>query len=194
MDLRDQTVLLLGDSQIQGLAEELEALIVAAGGSVTVSAHPGMSLKAAYETLPANIANGHDVVIVSFGGNNPPTEYSRAVTQMSGLLHLLIGRRVFWLTVLPSTDPDLQPARGQMAAWQKRYLPTKGVTVLDGNSLTDGLPRRDGLHLTPNGYTALATRIVSAIVRTGGRLVGVVAGAAVIGAAIAWWRNRHSGL
>ena len=133
-----------------------------------------MSLKSAQETLP-NAADGYDVVIVSFGGNNPPSTRERAVFYMNGLLSRMGGKEVAWMTVLPVADASLQ----------KEHLPTKGVLVLDGRALASGIRRPDGLHLSSGGYALLADRLVVAIDRAskkvpwipivGGILAGIIA-------------------
>jgi hypothetical protein len=113
---------------------------------------------------------------------------------MDALLALLPGARVYWLTVLPSRNPDLEPARAQMARWQKEYLPTKGVGVLDGERLAAGLPRAGDPHLTAAGYSTLAGRLLAAVqAPRWGWLLPVVAGVA-IGAGLALSRRRSRGL
>lgn len=185
MDFTGKRVVLLGDSQMQGLARELSAILLQRGAAVVdVSAHVGMSLKTAQETLQ-NVANGYDVVIVSFGGNNPPATKERAVFYMNGLLSRMGGKEVAWMTVLPVADAALQVARGKMERWQKEHLPTKGVLVLDGRALASGIRRPDGLHLSSGGYSILAGRLIGAVDRAsrkipwvpiiGGLIAGIVA-------------------
>lgn len=188
MNLTGKRVLLFGDSQMQGLSRALSALLRALGAtSVTVSAHPGMSLKTAYQTLP-NEANGHDVVIVSFGGNNPPPNKTVARAYMDAFLaQVSPGREVAWITVLPAEDAALQVARGRMETWQKEYLPGKGVKVLDGRTLASGIRRADGLHLTSGGYTVFANRVARAVSLSDGVPVLVSIGiGAVLGTAAAY--------
>jgi lysophospholipase L1-like esterase len=189
MDIQGKRVLLFGDSQMQGLGNHLPALLRAQGASdVGVSAHPGLSLKLAYERFPTASA-GYDVVLVSFGGNNPPSTRTTAVTYMDRLLAQLGDREVLWISVLPAADPALQVGRAKMERWQKEYLPTRGVVVLDGRALASGIRRADGLHLTSAGYRVFAGRVAEAVQRAGGVIapLAVAAVGAIIGAAIAWW-------
>lgn len=167
VDITGKRVLLFGDSQIQGLSRKLTMILHEAGAAeVDTSAHPGMSLKTAYTTLPRATA-GYDVVIVSFGGNNPPPTKALAISYMRRLLDQMQGKVVLWLTVLPAEDAALQVGRGRMERWQKEYLPTKGVHVLNGRALADGLRRPDGLHLAPSSYEVLATRIATSLATIG---------------------------
>lgn len=174
MNLTGKRVLLFGDSQIQGLGRHLPALLLAQGAAaVDVSAHPGMSLKTAYETQ-GRAAAGYDVVILSFGGNNPPPSKTMARTFMDRLLAQIgPNREVAWITVLPAADQALQVGRGRMETWQKEYLPTKGVSVLDGRALASGIRRADGLHLTAGGYRIFAQKVARAI--------------AALSAGVPWW-------
>lgn len=145
-----------------------------------VSAHPGMSLKQANETYP-HPADGFDIVIVSFGGNNPPPTKAIARSYMNRMLTQIgSGKQVAWITVLPASDPELQVARARMESWQKDYLPTKGVTVLDGRTLASGIRRADGLHLTSGGYRVFAARVADAIALSGGISWKVSVGAGVL--------------
>lgn len=170
MDLTGKRIILFGDSQMQGLSRKLTSILHEAGAAeVDTSAHPGMSLKTAYTTLPRATA-GYDVVIVSFGGNNPPRTKAMAISYMRRLLDQMQGKVVFWLTVLPAEDDALQVGRGRMERWQKEYLPTRGVHVLDGRALADGLRRADGLHLTTTSYQTLATRIAISMATVGNGL------------------------
>jgi hypothetical protein len=163
MDLHGKRVLLFGDSQMQGLGNHLPALLRAMGATdVGVSAHPGLSLKQAYLQHP-RVSAGYDVVIVSFGGNNPPPTQEIANRYMNALLAQFGDREVAWITVLPAEDPTIQVARGRMERWQKTFLPGKGVVVLDGRKLADGIRRADGLHLTSAGYRVFAQRVARAI-------------------------------
>lgn len=170
---------------MQGLSRSLREILLERGASeVETSTHVGMSLKSAQETLP-NAADGYDVVIVSFGGNNPPSTRERAVFYMNGLLSRMGGKEVAWMTVLPVADASLQVGRTKMERWQKEHLPTKGVLVLDGRALASGIRRPDGLHLSSGGYALLADRLVVAIDRAskkvpwipivGGILAGIIA-------------------
>lgn len=188
MDLRGKHVEIIGDSQADGIDGPLGHLLESAGATVSSSTHTGMSLAQAASLTPADA----DITIVSFGGNNPPATYATAVSQMDALLAKLSGQ-VYWMTVLPSSDPALQPARARMAAWQKRYLPTRGVIVIDGEATAAGLPRGNDPHLTASGYTALAGRLLAALRATPARapwLLAIAAGA-VIGAGVALARAEH---
>jgi hypothetical protein len=193
MNFTGQHVLIIGDSQADGIDGPLGRLLTSLGATVTSSVHTGMSL-AQGATLGVQSA---DIAIVSFGGNNPPVTYSRATAQMDALLALLPGARVYWMTVLPSTNPELQPNRARMALWQKRHLPTKGVGVIDGARLASGLPRAGDPHLTASGYASLAGRLLTALQRTATPLSGwflpVLAGAA-IGIGVAYSRTRNRAL
>jgi len=194
MNLLGKRVILFGDSQVQGLAPSLSRLLTAAGAvEVGVSANPGVSLKTASETLQGT-TSGYEVVLVSFGGNNPPSTAARAFAYMQALLAPMQGKTVYWLTVLPAEDAVLQVGRARMAAWQKRYLPSHGVTVLDGDALSAGLTRRDGLHLTSGGYARLADRIARKMTAAATPLwPWLVLGGLVIGAgAYALTRRRGS--
>jgi len=187
MNLSGQRVLIFGDSQAQGISRELGRLLTDAGAIVAYSTHVGMSLLQGATLAPPPARA--DLVIVSFGGNNPPTTYARATQEMDRLLTLLQGARVYWMTVLPSVNPAIEPARAQMAAWQKQYLPSKGVGILDGEQLAAGLPRGIDPHLTGSGYTTLSQRIYAALGGTATPLsgwVGPVIGGLALGAGLAF--------
>lgn len=188
MDLRGKHVDIEGDSQADGIDGPLGRLLEAQGASVSSSTHTGMSLAQA-ASLPA--VGDADIVLVSFGGNNPPSTYAAAVSQMDALLAKLSGQ-VYWMTVLPSSDPTLQPARARMAQWQKRYLPTRGVIVIDGEAAAAGLPRGNDPHLTAAGYTALAGRLLAALRATPARVPWFLAAVAgvVLGAGVALSRHH----
>lgn len=160
MNFNGKRVLILGDSQAEGIAPTLADLLESAGAQVSTSVHSGMSLARALSelNLPA-LARGQDVVVISLGGNVPPSSEERARDQMSRLLAAFSGKTLFWLTVLPSVDPSLQPAREAMARWQQAYLPGMSVNVMNGSDLTRDLPRRDAVHLFTSGYVTLAERI-----------------------------------
>jgi hypothetical protein len=185
MDLRGKHVKIVGDSQADGIDGPLGHLLESAGATVSSSTHTGMSLAQAASLPPSEDA---DITFVSFGGNNPPATYATAVSQMDALLSKLRGQ-VYWMTVLPSSDPALQPARARMAAWQKRYLPTRGVIVIDGEATAAGLPRGNDPHLTASGYTALAGRLLAALRATPARapwLLAIGVGTAIgVGVALA---------
>lgn len=147
---------------MEGISRTLKRLLEEAGAEVAVSAHRGMSLKTAYTTLP-NETEGYDFVVLSFGGNNPPPNKSVAIAQMDRMLSEIGNKTIFWISVLPAEDRELQVGRGRMETWQKEYLPTRSVHVIDGRALTSDLPRSDGLHLFGSSYTTFAARVFSAI-------------------------------
>jgi hypothetical protein len=167
MNFNGKRVLILGDSQAEGIAPTLADLLESAGAQVSVSVHSGMILARALTDLDlTSLARGQSVVVISLGGNNPPTSESRARDQMAQLLAPFSGKTLFWLTVLPSVDPSLQPAREAMARWQQSFLPGRGVNVMNGSALTSDLPRRDAVHLFASGYENLAERIAVKMGRT----------------------------
>lgn len=159
MFLRGKRVLLIGDSQVQGIAPRFRNILESIGGSVVVSDHPGMSLSQAISLDLRSLVANADAVLVSFGGNGPPRSVDNARVQLGEFVRKLGGKRAFWLTVLPSTDPEIASARERMAGWQRELLPEMGVTPLDGESLASDLSRRDTVHLTANSYSVLADRI-----------------------------------
>jgi len=182
MNLTGKRVLIFGDSQAAGLTSELRTLFEQAGATVGASTHTGMSLRTAYTTLPDE-TTGYDMVILSFGGNNPPSNRNSAIEYMDGLLAQMEGKEVFWISVLPVTDQERQVSRGKMETWQKEHLPSKGVRVLDGRKLTEGIRRPDGLHLSVAGYRLFAQRLFDSVILAGGfpwqaLLVGVSLGTA----------------
>lgn len=162
MDVQGKRGILFGDSQMEGISRTLKRLLEEAGAEVAVSAHRGMSLKTAYTTLP-NETEGYDFVVLSFGGNNPPPNKSVAIAQMDRMLSEIGNKTIFWISVLPAEDRELQVGRGRMETWQKEYLPTRSVHVIDGRALTSDLPRSDGLHLAGSSYTTFAVRVFSAM-------------------------------
>lgn len=180
-----KSVELVGDSQAQGLAPSLGPIAAAAGGAFGSSVHPGMSLSQAVSDIGADIFNGRNTVIVSLGGNNPPRTQSLANQQMDAFLAKFPGRQVYWITVLPSTDPTMQPARALMASWQKAHLPARGVRVIDGELLAKSLPRRDEVHLTALGYRDLAARLNTLLNRSPMSAGAVAFVGALIGAGAA---------
>lgn len=158
--VRGKRVLLYGDSQMQGLAAKLKAIFLQQGAAdVIVQVHQGFTLAQMPSDLPPHRA---DVAIVSGGGNVPPRTAEAARSQMDALLALL-PREVAWVTVVPSTDPSLEEGRSRMRSFQKYYLPSKGVSVIDSPRLVSGLPRRDEVHLTASGYESFATRLAGSL-------------------------------
>lgn len=160
ISVRGKRVLLYGDSQMQGLSRKLKELLLRQGAAdVIVQVHQGLRLAdMPSQERPADA----DVAIVSGGGNVPPRTIEAATSQMDALLAVL-PREVAWVTVVPSTDPDLEEGRRRMRSFQKSHLPSRGVTVIDSPALVSGLPRRDEVHLTASGYESFATRLAGSL-------------------------------
>lgn len=194
MNFSGKRVLILGDSQAEGITPTLSAILESAGAGVSVSVHSGMSLARALSELNLGaLARGQDVVVVSFGGNVPPSTEERALDQMSRFLSFFPGRTVFWLSVLPSMDPNDQPARAAMAGWQQWFLPRLGVNVINGADVTADLPRRDEVHLYASGYETLAERVaikMGSVTTSWQRVLGVVLGVAGGVSAAIWMARR----
>lgn len=183
--VRGKRVLLYGDSQMQGLATKLKAILLRQGAAdVIVQVHPGLRLSSMPSEEPPRDA---DVAIVSGGGNVPPRNSDDAKRQMNALLAVL-PRDVAWVTVVPSTDPSLEEDRSRMRSFQKEHLPSRGVLVIDSPDLVSGLPRRDSVHLTATGYESFATRLagsLSTMVRSAVSVGSFVAAGIVSGAILA---------
>jgi hypothetical protein len=190
ISVANKAVLLYGDSQMQGMAPRLRELLLEKGAaSVVVQVRAGLSMRDAAVLMPPLRA---DVAIVSLGGNAPTADRTQALAQMQMML-ALFPRRVAWLTVLPSTDPDLEVGRTRMRNWQKEALPQNGVMLLDTSELIQGLPRRDSVHLTSHGYATLATRVAEAVTAWGHRLGLALALGLLGGSSLAWVRSRMGG-
>ena len=158
--VRGKRVLLYGDSQMQGLYPKLREILLRSGASeVIVQVQQGLKLS---EMPSEQRPRRADVAIVSGGGNLPPRTIEAASSQMDALLSLL-PREVAWISVVPSTDPELEQGRSRMRSFQKEHLPSKGVTVIDSPDLVSGLPMRDSVHFTREGYQSFASRVAGAL-------------------------------
>lgn len=156
MDLRGKSVLIWGDSQAAGIGPHLQQLLP--GARVEVDAQVGLPLRGALgRLLPPS---GRDVAIVSLGGNNPTGNPQIAKAAFRTVLAAL-PKTVFWITVLPSLDPEQQAARARMVGFQRRFLPGMGVRIIDGAAIAQGLPRAGDVHLTGSGYEVAARRTVA---------------------------------
>ncbi len=190
LTITGKRVLLYGDSQMQGLAPKLEELLRTAGAADVVTVvQSGLPLRGALERLPP--PHGFDLTFVSLGGNNPPRTTTEARNALSRVAFALGPAPIVWVTVLPSSDPELEVGRSFMRQIQRTYLPQKGVITVSGPTLVAGLRYRDHVHLEPRSYQDAAERLLSSVITTRLPLVGTVLVGVIAGAAFAAWCRRH---
>lgn len=193
MNLRGKSVLLYGDSQMQGMGPTLKARLEEQGARVALVAQPGLPVRGALERLPP--PSGYDLAIISLGGNNPPITYEAAATAMSHVLGGVAAGHVAWVTVLPSSDPTQEVDRARMRSFQEQYLPSVGVTTIDGQAVLRGLAKRDSVHLTAQSYITAAERVAGMVLDVSivsQNVVALVAGCALIGAAAATYLHKNA--
>lgn len=192
-----KTVAVIGDSQAQGLVVygNISDQLVRQGAQfVGGFQSPGADTRRIISELDKlfNVTIP-DAVIVTAGGNESPGE-ARSAAWTELVTRLFAGgvREVYWVSPPASPDPVRDSLRAAVSEAQKPVVEAAGATWISGRVTADGLPRRDDVHLTSEGYRVWAQRIAESL---GGRLrssyVPVVIGLA--GLAAAYFVRQYRG-
>ena len=121
-------------------------------------------------TLSREIAQFQpDLLIVLLGGNDAgqatEAEYARALQGFVATAKNGGVKRIIWFGP-PRSDGPLahkQPARQQIADWQRHYLGELGVEWTDSMDLTQDLPTRDGVHYSQPEYSVWSARALEVL-------------------------------
>jgi lysophospholipase L1-like esterase len=186
------SILLIGDSILEGTFAYLPAAFAAVMPSATVSVEAHVGATTRYWMEGDQIAGFVDrlhpsTVVLVLGTNDSGSggpEYEATIARAAAAAGAT-GARVLWVGPF-NTDPE---ARGRWASIRRVVGESNAI---DGLSLVAGLERADdGLHLRMNGYRPLAERLAQAIGRAGakapagGMLLPLSIGAA-IALLVAW--------
>ena len=144
---------LVGDSIMLGAGPQLIEALTAAGFTPVVDAQESRSTSQGADHVRFLAASGMDAIVVMLGANDAgdPQTYRNRVKEVVAAADGV--PRIYWMTI-PETR-DYYPAAKQLVAEELAARP--GGEVLDWNSvLADGLTSGDGMHLKPQGATAMA--------------------------------------
>ena len=144
---------LVGDSIMLGAEPQLTEALTAAGFTPVVDAQESRSTSQGADHVRFLAASGMDAIVVMLGANDAgdPQTYRNRVKEVVAAADGV--PRIYWMTI-PETR-DYYPAANQIVAEELAARP--GGEVLDWNSvLADGLTSGDGMHLKPQGATAMA--------------------------------------
>ena len=144
---------LVGDSIMLGAEPQLTEALTAAGFTPVVDAQESRSTSQGADHVRFLAASGMDAIVVMLGANDAgdPQTYRNRVKEVVAAADGV--PRIYWMTI-PETR-DYYPAANQIVAEELAARP--GGAVLDWNSvLADGLTSGDGMHLKPQGATAMA--------------------------------------
>ena len=144
---------LVGDSIMLGAEPQLIEALTAAGFTPVVDAQESRSTSQGADHVRFLAASGMDAIVVMLGANDAgdPQTYRNRVKEVVAAADGV--PRLYWMTI-PETR-DYYPAANQIVAEELAARP--GGAVLDWNSvLADGLTSGDGMHLKPQGATAMA--------------------------------------
>ena len=144
---------LVGDSIMLGAGPQLIEALTAAGFTPVVDAQESRSTSQGADHVRFLAASGMDAIVVMLGANDAgdPQTYRNRVKEVVAAADGV--PRLYWMTI-PETR-DYYPAANQIVAEELAARP--GGEVLDWNSvLADGLTSGDGMHLKPQGATAMA--------------------------------------
>lgn len=183
------TIAVIGDSQAQGLVYygNLSDQLVAQGlqyiGGYQL---PGAATREITASLPRLFdRTTPDVVLVFAGGNE--TVGDSQVESWRSLVEALRAygvRQIFWVSPPASPDPTRDRGRAAVSAAQRPVVEAAGATWISGRDTAQGIPRRDDVHLTNDGYRIWARRIAGIVgPATRGSYTPVIIGLAGLAAA-----------
>lgn len=177
------TVVLLGDSQGQGLAPHLASALTPEYVLRATSVEAGISTAAIASTkLEPALTLGPDVVLVVAGGNDgiartDPARYERTLRAFAKRVRDA-GARLVWVGPSVSRDVDVDARHRAAGAIQARVLPTEGALWIDARAYTTTGHAGDGVHFTTAAYGQQAAEL-GARVKTALALSAVPAGPTV---------------
>lgn len=183
------TVAVIGDSQAQGIVfyGNLPDQLVAQGlqyvGGYQLPGAPTREIAANVSRLFDRTIP--DVVIVFAGGNE--TVGAAQTASWRSLVEVLQAygvKQVFWVSPPASPDPARDRGRAAVSAAQRPVVEAAGATWISGRDTAQGIPRRDDVHLTNDGYRTWAQRIAGTVgASMRGSFAPVVVGLAGLAAA-----------
>lgn len=158
---------LIGDSQMEGLAAHLRLALGALFHTVNASWQRGASTRATIESgkIEAALAQRPDVVVFALGGNDTANaSYVSTLTEAVGRA-ARDGARVIWIGPAYSIDPHVEARHAAAREVQRAVLPTLGVLWIDSVPLTQSGHAQDGVHFTRAAYEAQARAIAEELTR-----------------------------
>jgi len=166
------TISLAGDSQAQGLlAAGLPARVTGARWIAKLSRAGANSEGVRVLVQQALAAGVPDMFVVVAGGGDVHLPEGRALRAWRAIIADLANagvQQVVWVGPPAAMgDEALDAQRLNVSRAQRSVmLGLPGVEWLDGRELTTGLPYRDRVHLTSNGYRTYAERLARPLAST----------------------------
>ncbi|MGH9463100.1 MAG: SGNH/GDSL hydrolase family protein [Vicinamibacteria bacterium] len=156
--LRGRRLLHLGDSHVGGLEGPLEARVSASGGRYQAHFRVGISTPQAARAGWGGVvrAEGPDVVIVTLGTNDSPTEsYRESVGALVDEIRAAApAATVIWWGPPVLLRADVVELAGELVQLQRPEVTRRGGRYLDSRPYTSRPDEHapDGIHLTRAGY------------------------------------------
>lgn len=190
------TISIIGDSQGGGLTQLgrfADALRAKGWTPARFWYRNGASTRRLIEDLPEILRPGAipDAVLVVAGGNDSTASAPDWQTMLVQLRSRGV-RRIYWIGPPAAVDNQtLDVARDAVSRLQQQILGGQsGVTWISGRATAQGLPRRDEVHLTAEGYGEWARRLATQLDSSSGRgLVTLALAAGALG--LAWWGSKR---
>lgn len=160
------TASIIGDSQGGGLAEigGLNNLLRAKGITpLRYFFRNGASTSRLLTDLSEILSPTPEYVIVAAGGNDNASSEA-AWTSMYNQLVSAGVQHIYWIGPPASPDAAVDAVRATVSRAQQNLFSSKDrITWISGRLTASGLPRRDDVHLTADGYREWSRRLASII-------------------------------